>query len=104
MLRILSLFMADLHGTSNNNDIVSISTTGSGKSPTFWILLFIPEAVQIVITPLDILRRQNVETLGKVGIQAIMIIAELSTAENFQVRITSAEIEVNGQLRDAVVK
>jgi len=52
----------------NDNDIVSILATGSGKSPTFWMpLLFIPEAVQIVITPLNILGRQNVETLGKVG-------------------------------------
>jgi len=58
----------------NDNDIVSILATGSGKSLTFWMpLLFILEAVQIIIMPLNILGRQNVETLGKVGIQAIMI-------------------------------
>ena len=50
----------------NNKDVVSILATGSGpKSLTFWMpLLFIPEAVQIVITPLNILGKQNVETLG----------------------------------------
>jgi len=69
----------------NDKDVVSISATGSGKSLTFWMpLLFIPEAVQIVITPLNILGKQNVETLGKVGIQAIAITAESATAENFQ--------------------
>jgi ATP-dependent DNA helicase RecQ len=54
--------MADPCGTSptqpllkNDKDVVSISATGSGKSLTFWMpLLFIPEAVQIVITPLNI--------------------------------------------------
>jgi len=52
----------------NDNDVVSILATGTGKSLTFWMpLLFILEAVQIVITPLNILGRQNVETLGKVG-------------------------------------
>jgi len=48
----------------NDKDVVSISATGSAKSLTFWMpLLFIPEAVQIVITPLNILGKQNVETL-----------------------------------------
>jgi superfamily II DNA helicase RecQ len=73
----------------NNKDVVSISATGSGKSLTFWMpLLFIPDAVQIVITPLNILGKQTVETLGKVGIQAITITAESATVENFQVRAT----------------
>ena len=62
----------------NNNDVVSILATGSGKSLTFWMpLLLIPEAVQIIITPLNILGKQTVETLGKVGIQAITFTAEL---------------------------
>jgi len=35
--------------------------------------------------PVNILRKQNVESLGKVGIKAISITAETATAENFQV-------------------
>ena len=81
----------------HNNNIVSILATGSGKSLTFWMpLLFILDAVQIIIMPLNILERQTVETLGKVGIQAITITAESAMAENFQLRITSsAEIKSN---------
>ena len=81
----------------HNNNIVSISAAGSGKSLTFWMpFLFLPDAVKIIIMPLNILTWQTVETLGKVGIQAITITAESATAENFQLRITSsAEIKVN---------
>ena len=81
----------------HNNNIVSILATGSGKSLTFRMpLLFILDAVQIIIMPLNILERQTVKTLGKVGIQAITITAESAMAENFQLRITSsAEIKVN---------
>lgn len=67
----------------NNKDVVSIAATGSGKTLTFWMpLLFVPEAIHIVVTPLNILGKQNVETLAKVGIKAISITAESATAEN----------------------
>ncbi|KAF8150233.1 P-loop containing nucleoside triphosphate hydrolase protein [Crassisporium funariophilum] len=69
----------------NDKDVVSIAATGSGKTLTFWMpLLFVPEAIQIVITPLNILGKQNVETLAKVGIKAISITAESATVENFR--------------------
>ena len=70
----------------NDKDVVSIAATGSGKTLTFWMpLLFVPEAIQIVVTPLNILGNQNVETLAKVGIKAISITAQSATAENFKV-------------------
>jgi superfamily II DNA helicase RecQ len=70
----------------NNKDIASILATGSGKTLTFWMpLLFIPEGIQIVVTLLNILGKQNVDTLAKVGINAISVMAETATATTFQV-------------------
>ncbi|KAJ7721901.1 P-loop containing nucleoside triphosphate hydrolase protein [Mycena metata] len=68
-----------------DKDVASIAATGSGKTLTFWMpLLFIPDGIQIVVTPLNILGKQNVNSLAKVGISAVTITAETATAENFQ--------------------
>ncbi|KAJ7037743.1 P-loop containing nucleoside triphosphate hydrolase protein, partial [Mycena alexandri] len=68
-----------------DKDVASIAATGSGKTLTFWMpLLFVPDGIQIVITPLNILGKQNVDSLAKVGISAITITAETATPENFQ--------------------
>jgi superfamily II DNA helicase RecQ len=71
----------------NDKDVISVSATGSGKSLTFWMpLLFVPDSIQIVVSPLNILGKQNVETLAKVGIEAITVTAETATEANFRVR------------------
>ena len=63
-----------LEGT---RDVISIAGTGMGKTLTFWLpLLFRPDGIQIVVTPLNILGQQNVETLGKAGIQGIFLSAD----------------------------
>ncbi|KAJ6570683.1 P-loop containing nucleoside triphosphate hydrolase protein [Mycena sp. CBHHK59/15] len=68
-----------------DRDVASIAATGSGKTLTFWMpLLFIPDGIQIVVTPLNILGKQNVDSLAKVGISAITITAETASEENFQ--------------------
>ncbi|KAJ7207018.1 hypothetical protein C8J57DRAFT_1727419 [Mycena rebaudengoi] len=68
-----------------DRDVVSIAATGSGKTLTFWMpLLFIPDGIQIVVTSLNILGKQNVDSLAKVGISAITITADTATAENFR--------------------
>ncbi|KAF8135272.1 P-loop containing nucleoside triphosphate hydrolase protein, partial [Mycena galopus ATCC 62051] len=68
-----------------DRDVVSIAATGSGKTLTFWMpLLFVPDGIQIVVTPLNILGKQNVDSLAQVGISAITITAETATPENFQ--------------------
>jgi len=73
----------------NDKDIVSVSATGSGKTLTFWMpLLFIPDGIQIVVTPLNILGKQNINIaliLTKVGINAVLVTAETATAATFQV-------------------
>lgn len=69
-----------------DKNVASIATTGSGKTLAFWMpLLFIENGIQIVITPLNILDNQNVESLAKAGISAVCIMAEPATEENFQV-------------------
>ncbi|KAI0635614.1 P-loop containing nucleoside triphosphate hydrolase protein [Trametes polyzona] len=68
-----------------NRDIVCISSTGSGKTLTFWMpLLFRPQGVQVVITPLNILGVQNKNQLHAVGIPAIVISGETATHDNFK--------------------
>jgi hypothetical protein len=58
-----------------------------GKTLTFWILLlFFPAChIQVVITPLNLLGRQNVELLEKAGMKAIFIGADMATSKNFLV-------------------
>jgi len=51
-------------------------------------LLFIPDGIQIVVTPLNILGKQNINIaliLTKVGINAVLVTAETATAATFQV-------------------
>ena len=71
-----------------NNDILCIAGTGMGKTLMFWMpLLFRPDGVQIVVTPLNLLGKQNVAALGRAHIPAILINAETATPANFHVSI-----------------
>ncbi|KAI0332527.1 P-loop containing nucleoside triphosphate hydrolase protein [Cubamyces sp. BRFM 1775] len=66
-------------------DVVCISGTGSGKTLTFWIpLLFRPQGVQVIITPLNILGTQTQEQLQAVGISAIAVRGETATYANIE--------------------
>lgn len=68
------------------NDILCIARTGMGKTLTFWMpLLFRPDGVQIVVTPLNRLGKQNVAVLEKAHILAISINAATATPANFHV-------------------
>ncbi|THH18248.1 hypothetical protein EW146_g2695 [Bondarzewia mesenterica] len=51
-----------------DRDVVCIAGTGSGKTLTFWMpLLFRRDGIQIVVAPLNILGKQNVEQLAALG-------------------------------------
>ncbi|KAI1784996.1 P-loop containing nucleoside triphosphate hydrolase protein [Ganoderma leucocontextum] len=68
-----------------DKDIVCISGTGSGKTLTFWIpLLFRPEGIQVVITPLNLLGSQNTADLEKVGIRGIALSGKTATRQNLE--------------------
>ncbi|KAG2341413.1 hypothetical protein BDR05DRAFT_888309, partial [Suillus weaverae] len=44
-----------------NQDVVSISATSSDKILTFWmLLLFHPQGIQVIVTPLNILKYSGV--------------------------------------------
>ncbi|KAA1479219.1 P-loop containing nucleoside triphosphate hydrolase protein [Dentipellis sp. KUC8613] len=68
-----------------DKDIISVSGTGSGKTITFWIpLLFRSRGIQIVVTPLNILGKQQVDQLAKVGIRAVALSGETATHEKYK--------------------
>lgn len=76
--------LAQLRGA---NDVICISGTGSGKTLTFWMpLLFRPDGIQVVITPLNVLGTQNSRQLERLGISAVAIRGETATTRNFQVK------------------
>lgn len=53
---------------------------------TFWMPLLLREdGIQIVVVPLNVLGKQNVDQLVKAGIPAIAITGENATEENFKV-------------------
>ena len=60
----------DIHG--HQKDIMCISRTGSGKLP-FCLPLLFTTGIQIIITPLNILSKQNETSLEKVGIKVLAI-------------------------------
>ncbi|KIM36265.1 hypothetical protein M413DRAFT_427700 [Hebeloma cylindrosporum] len=79
----IQVVQAILRGDKN---VISIAGTGMGKTLTFWMpLLFRPPgSIQVVVTPLNILGKQNVACLDKAGFKGIFISAESATPENFR--------------------
>jgi len=71
-----------------DGDITCISGTGSGKTLTFWLPLLFRAGIQLVVTPLTILGKQNVQELAKCGIRAIELTAQTGNLSNYRVRYT----------------
>ncbi|KAF9495708.1 P-loop containing nucleoside triphosphate hydrolase protein [Pleurotus eryngii] len=62
-------------------DIVACAPTGAGKTLSFWLPLLMAQEeglkrITIVVTPLNLLGKQNAEELGKAGICAVAISRE----------------------------
>lgn len=71
----------------HEKDVVCMAGTGMGKTLGFWLpLLFRPGGIQVVVTPLNMLGKQNVASLAKAGIRGIAINSETATAASFSVR------------------
>ncbi|KIL55116.1 hypothetical protein M378DRAFT_91381 [Amanita muscaria Koide BX008] len=70
----------------HDRDVISIAGTGMGKTLTFWMpLLFCPaQSVQIIVTPLNLLGKQNVASLKKAGYNGIFIGKDTATLDNFR--------------------
>lgn len=72
-----------------DRDIISIAGTGSGKTITFWVaLLFRPNGIQVIVTPLNILGDQVVQQLEKAGITAITTQGGKAGYDDWMVRYT----------------
>lgn len=81
----LKVALATLRGDKH---VVSISRTGSGKTLTFWIpILLASDGILIVVVPLNLLGKQNVDQLTKAGIPSIVITAKDASTSNFDVSI-----------------
>ncbi|KAF7964372.1 hypothetical protein HWV62_9299, partial [Athelia sp. TMB] len=80
----------------HDRDVIAIAATGSGKTLTFWVpLLFKKDGIQVVITPLNVLGKQSVQSLAKMGIQGITVTAENATKETFIVSQFDLEIDTS---------
>lgn len=78
-----------------DKDVVCVSATRTGKTLTFWMpLIFCPEGIQVIITPLNLLGAQNREQLDALGIQAIAIDGRTATRKNLQVSSSIAIIYI----------
>ncbi|KAG1898743.1 P-loop containing nucleoside triphosphate hydrolase protein, partial [Suillus fuscotomentosus] len=66
-----------------DHDVLCTAGTGMGKTLGFWIPLLFRQGIQIVITPLNMLGKQNATSLAKAGIRAISISSETATTANF---------------------
>ncbi|KAI0688583.1 P-loop containing nucleoside triphosphate hydrolase protein [Cerioporus squamosus] len=70
---------------AGKQDVICISGTGSGKTLPFWMpLLFRPDGIQVVVTPLNILGSQNQNKLQALGIPAINVTADNATAKTIE--------------------
>ncbi|KAG2035193.1 hypothetical protein BDR03DRAFT_868433, partial [Suillus americanus] len=64
-------------------DVLCTAGTGMGKTLAFWMPLLFCEGIQIAITPLNMLSKQNARSLAKAGIKAISISSKTATPANF---------------------
>ncbi|ETW79928.1 hypothetical protein HETIRDRAFT_232841, partial [Heterobasidion irregulare TC 32-1] len=67
-----------------DRDVTCISGTGSGKTLTFWMPLLFASRIQIIVTPLNILGKQNEGDLRKLGIPAVTLTGQTSNPAIYQ--------------------
>lgn len=89
-------------------DVVAIAATGSGKTLSFWIPLLMAledgeDKMIIVVTPLNILGKQNVTLLAAAGISGIAIDGRNATDKTFTVRWSVQWITISEPIRDDTI-
>lgn len=83
-----------------DKDIVCIAGTSMGKTLGFWLpLLFHLNGIQIVVTLLNLLGKQNPASLARASIWAISISSETATPCNFTVSIQLGVVKSELTLR-----
>jgi superfamily II DNA helicase RecQ len=78
-------------------DVLGCAPTGAGKTLSFWIPLLMAiedgeEKLMFVISPLNVLAKQNVQVLLDVNISAIALSSENADTENFRVSINNKDV------------
>jgi len=71
-------------------DVVACAPTGAGKTLSFWIPLLMAlkdglDPMVIVVTPLNLLGKQNVDSLAKMNLPAVAVDGQNASAETFRV-------------------
>ncbi|KAI0639543.1 P-loop containing nucleoside triphosphate hydrolase protein [Trametes polyzona] len=71
------------------NDVVAVAATGAGKTLSFWIPLLMAledgeDKCAIIVTPLNILGKQNVDILKNAGMSAVAVDGTTATPEVFK--------------------
>jgi len=82
----IELCLAQLQAQYNNQDIISIAPTGSGKTLCFLMPLLFNNKITIIVTALNLLGEQFSQQAKDVGISAVAVTAANNTRETFQVR------------------
>lgn len=72
------------------NDVIGIAAMGSGKTLSFWIALLMAleegrDSIVVVVTPLNLLGKKNVEELKVAGIKAVAIDSQSAKPEVYEV-------------------
>src|SRR5271168_2592432 len=75
-------------------DVIGCAATGAGKTLSFWIPLLMAledgmDKMTIVVTPLNLLGKQNVEVLENAGLSAVAVCRLNANPETFKVTLCS---------------
>lgn len=76
---------------SSGKDVIGCAPTGAGKTLSFWIPLIMAleegrDVMTMVVTPLNLLGKQNQASLEKAGISAIAINKKNANSRTWKVR------------------
>ena len=71
-------------------DVITCTATGAGKTLSFWIALLMAleegeDKMIFVVTPLNLLGKQNVDSLSRAGLCAISVSSENANAAVYKV-------------------
>ncbi|KAF8990372.1 hypothetical protein BDQ17DRAFT_1181469, partial [Cyathus striatus] len=75
----------------SEKNVIACLATGAGKILTFWIPLLIAaenklDKMSFVVTPLNLLRKQNVSILEKVGIEGVSVTCESINSQTVKIK------------------
>lgn len=78
-------------------DVVGIAATGVGKTLSFWIPLLMAleeghDSMIVVVTPLNLLGKKNVDELSAAGIKGIAIDSKSATDQAFKVCFSDSRV------------